>query len=133
MDHAHPTLAVGRYTRAAQIGTLGLALLMLAACASTPPPLEEMAVANAALAHAAGAGSTEGAPAEMALARDKMNRANRAMTAKDHDTALTLAQQVLVDAQLAEAKTEAGKARKSAQALQDASRALREEMSRKTQ
>jgi septal ring factor EnvC (AmiA/AmiB activator) len=115
------------------LGTaIGVAALALAACASTPPPTAQMAVSNAALAHAVGAGSVELAPAETALARDKMSRANLAIAAKDNDTALALAQQAQLDAQLAEAKTESSKARKSADALQDASRALREEMSRKS-
>jgi hypothetical protein len=82
------------------------------------------------VAHAAAAGSTELAPAEMAIARDKMNRANQAVVNKDNDAALTLAQQALVDAQVAEAKAEAVKARKAAVALQEAARALREEMAR---
>ena len=106
--------------------------LALGACATTPPPTEQMAVANAAVAHAASAGSAEMAPLEMGLARDKMNRANLALAAKDNDTALALAQQAQLDAQLAESKTEALKARKSADALQEASRALRKEMARKT-
>jgi hypothetical protein len=59
-----------------------------------------------------------------------MVRANQAMAAKDYPTALTLSQQAQLDAQLAEAKTESAKAGKSAQALQEASRALREEMAR---
>jgi hypothetical protein len=112
--------------------SFGAAALMLAACATTPPPTAQMAVSNAALAHAVGAGSVEFAPAEMAMARDKMSRANLALAAKDNDTALALAQQAQLDAQLAEAKTESAKAGKSAQALDEASRALREEMARKT-
>lgn len=109
---------------------LAAALLVLAACASTPPPTAAMAVATAAVAHAAAAGSAEHAPAEMAMAREKMGRANVALAAKDHDVALRLAQQAQLDAQLAEAKTEAEKARKAAAATQDAGRALREEMAR---
>ncbi len=108
-------------------------VLTLAACATTPPPVEQIAVANAALAHAVAAGSVEMAPAEMAMARDKMTRANQAMATKDHDTALALAQQAALDAQVAEAKTESLKARKSAMAVQEAGRALREEMARKPQ
>jgi len=107
------------------------AALALAACASTPPPTAQMALANAALAHAAGSGSAELAPGEMALARDKMARANQAMATKDYDTALRLSQQVQLDAQVAEARAESARAGKSATALQEASRALAEEMARK--
>lgn len=116
--------------RFAFASALGGALVALAACASLPPPTEQMAVAHAAVAHAVGAGSTEFAPAELALARDKMTRADRAMASKDYATALTLSQQAQLDAQVAEAKSESAKAGKSAVALQEASRALREEMAR---
>jgi hypothetical protein len=76
------------------------------------------------------AGSVELAPVEMTMAREKMVRANQAMAAKDYPTALTLSQQAQLDAQLAEAKTESAKAGKSVVALEEASRALREEMAR---
>ena len=68
-------------------------LLALAACATSEPPTDQVAVTNAALAHAVAAGSVEFAPTEIALARDKMVRANAAMVAKDHDGARALAQQ----------------------------------------
>lgn len=110
---------------------LATATLVLAACATTPPPTAQMALANAALAHAVGAGSPELAPTEMAMARDKMMRANQAMASKDYDTALSLSQQVQLDAQLAEARAESVKAGKSARAMQEADRALSEEMARK--
>ena len=109
---------------------LAAALLVLAACASTPPPTAQMALASAAVTSAAAAGGVEMAPAEMALAREKMRRAQTAMDAKDHETALRLSQQAQADAQLAQAKAEAEKARRSALALQEAGRALREEMAR---
>jgi hypothetical protein len=108
------------------------ALALLGACASTPPPTDQMAVSNAALAHASAAGSAELAPLETAMARDKLARARTAMANKDNDLALTLAQQAQVDAQLAESKSESIKARKSADAMEAANRALRDEMARKT-
>jgi len=106
-------------------------LLALAACATTEPPTDQVAVTNAALAHAVAAGSVEFAPTEIALARDKMVRANAAMVAKDYDGARALAQQAQLDAQLAEAKTQAIKARSSAKAVQEDAQVLREEISRK--
>lgn len=124
MTHAPHTLALRIAAPAA--------LALLGACASTPPPTNQMAVSNAALAHAVAAGSAEYAPREMGMAREKMGRANLALVAKDNDAALALAQQAQLDAQLAESKTETAKARKSAEALDEASRVLREEMNRKT-
>lgn len=130
-QHCH-TASGRRSARPAALAAATLALL-LAACASTPPPTEQMAVARAALTHAAGAGATEAAPAEMASARQKLDRANAALAAKDNGLALSLAQQAQVDAQLAEAKAHAGKAGKAETAVTEASRALAEELARKTQ
>lgn len=118
--------------RCAGLTTALGALALLGACASTPEPTTQMALSTAALAHAVGAGSVEGAPGETALARDKMVRARAAVAAGEHDTARVLAEQAQVDAQLAEARTEAAKAAKSAAALREATRVLREEMARKT-
>lgn len=120
----------GRFVRTVAVA-LGVAVL--GACASVPPPTDQMAVSTAAIAHANAAGAAELAPLEMSLARDKMVRAQSAVASKDNAAALTLAHEAQLDAQLAESKAESIKARRSAQAMQEASRALREEMTRKTQ
>lgn len=104
---------------------------LVGACASTPPPTEQMAVAAAAVTHAVNAGAQEAAPGDMRTARDKLERARQAVANKEHDLALNLAQQAQLDAQLAEAKAHADKARKAAQAVQDGNSVLREEMDRK--
>ena len=109
------------------------AILVLAACAGTPPPTAQLAVSTAAVANATAAGSTELAPVEMTTARQKLDRANLAMAAKDYPLALALAQQSQVDAQLAETKARSTQAGKAAAVLQEASRVLREEIARKTQ
>jgi hypothetical protein len=105
----------------------------LAACASTPAPSAQVAVSTAAVASAGVAGGAEAAPTEMRLARDKLARANAAMVAKDYDLARSLAEEAEVDAQLAGVKARSGQATKAAVEVQDASRALREEMNRKPQ
>jgi hypothetical protein len=105
--------------------------LFVSGCASTPPPTAQLAVATAAIAHATAAGAAETAPLELGMARDKLNRAQMAVANKDMDTALSLAQQAQLDAQLAEAKGEAARSRKAADALGEAGRALREELTRK--
>ncbi len=106
------------------------AALVLGGCASTPPPTEQLAVSTAALSHAAGAGGTEAAPAQMRLAREKLAGANVAMTDKRYDQARSLAQEAQVDAQLAEATAHAQKATKAAAELQESNRVLSEEMDR---
>jgi hypothetical protein len=69
----------------------------------------------------------------MQAAREKMNRANLAMTAEDYKNARSLAEQAEVDAQLAAAKARSAKARKAAVAVQEDSRVLRREIDRKSQ
>lgn len=108
-------------------------VLLFAACASVPPPTEQVAATTEAVAHAGGAGAGELAPLEMQLARDKLNRANLAMAAEDFDRARALAQESQADAQLAEAKAQSAKARKAADELREAGRVLSKEIDRKTQ
>jgi hypothetical protein len=85
------------------------------------------------LASAGAAGGSEAAPLEMRMARDKLARANAAMAAKDYDAARSLAEESEVDAQLAGVKSRSGQSSKAATEVEDASRALREEMNRKPQ
>ena len=107
------------------------AALVLGACATTPPPTEQIAVSKAAVARAAGAGAAESAPVDLGTARDKLERAQAAMVAKDNDRALMLARDAQLDAQVAEAKARASRAQKAANEVQESSRVLREEMGRK--
>ena len=108
-----------------------LAVSLLAACASTPPPKAEMAVAEAALANATNAGAVQWAPAELRTAQDKLARARSAMAAQDHSRAMTLANEADADAQLATTAARAAKAQRAAEEVQEANRVLREELSRK--
>jgi multidrug efflux pump subunit AcrA (membrane-fusion protein) len=109
---------------------LGALVLSLSACAGVPVPTEQMNASNAALARAVSAGSPELAPAETTAARDKMNRGQSAIDAKDNERALQLAQQAEVDAQLAEARAGAVKARRASEAMLESNRVLRDEMNR---
>jgi uncharacterized lipoprotein YmbA len=127
----NPARPFGATFSVTAIGALLAGAVWLSGCASTPPPTAQLAVAASAIAHATAAGAAEAAPVEMGQARDKLTRANTALAAKDNDTALALAQQAALDAQLAEAKGEAARSRKASDALGEAGQALREEMSRK--
>ena len=122
-----PPFSASRLTRLLPV----LALAVLAACASTPPPKSELAVAEAAVANASSAGALQWAPAELRSAQDKLVRAQAAMAAKENAQALTLAMEANADAQLAVAATRAAKAQRAADEVQEANRVLREEMARK--
>jgi hypothetical protein len=67
----------------------------------------------------------------MNTARDKLARANKAMSDKDYKLALSLSQEAQADARLAEAKADAARAQKAADAVQADNQALREELARK--
>lgn len=112
---------------------IGVFALALAGCATVNPPTEQLAVSKMAVSNAASAGGNEFASAEMRSAQDKLDRANRAMTAKDYANAESLAEQAQVDAQLATAKARAAKAQKAAATVQEDSRVLRNELDRKSQ
>ena len=109
---------------------IGCAGVLLAGCASAPPPTEQMAVSRSAIANAVSAGGSEYAPVEMRLAQEKMDRASRAMAKEDYEAAGALAAEAQADARLAEKKAESAKARKAAVVMQDDIRVLREEINR---
>jgi hypothetical protein len=109
----------------------GLALLVLAGCASQKTPATaDVAVSRAAVDSATSAGAAELAPAEMRSAREKMLRANQALAAKDYQAARDLANQAQADARLAQSKANSAKATAAADALQENIRVLREELDR---
>jgi hypothetical protein len=112
------------------MGVIGCAAVVVAGCASTPAPTEQMAVSKSAIANAASAGGGEYAPVEMRIAQEKMDRASRAMAKEDYEVARSLAEEAQADARLAEKKAESAKARKAAVVMQDDIRVLREEINR---
>jgi hypothetical protein len=108
------------------------AALFVSGCASSmkTPATASVAVSQAAVENAAGAGGTEFAPVEMASAREKMAASQRAMAAKDYALANDLATQAQADAKLAQGKANSAKAKTVADALQADINVLREELAR---
>ncbi len=111
---------------------LASSLAVLSGCASTPEPTATMAVAEAAVRHADTTSTSENAPAELQLAKDKLASAHQALARKDFDRARQLAEQVEVDAQVAQLHAQANRSAKAAKESQDAARVLSEEINRKT-
>ena len=107
--------------------------LGLAACASTPVPNEKIAVAKAAVQQAEQSGAPELAPVEMAAARDKLTRAEKAAANRDAQPATQLAEQANVDARLAEATAQQQRSHKAAMEFDASMQALRSESMRNTQ
>jgi hypothetical protein len=109
------------------------AVLGLAACASTPIPNEKIAVAKASVQRAEQSGAPELAPVELAAARDKLGRAEKAAANHDAQPATMLAEQANVDAQLAEATATQQRSHKAATEFDASMQALRQESMRSSQ
>jgi hypothetical protein len=118
-------------SRGALIGAA--VILGSAACASTPIPNEKIAVAKASVQRAEQSGAPELAPVELAAARDKLSRAEKAAAAHDAQPATMLAEQANVDAQLAEATAIQQRSHKAATEFDASMQALRQESVRSTQ
>jgi hypothetical protein len=111
---------------------IGAAMLAgIAGCASGPAPEAEMGAAELALSQAEDAEAAAHAPAPYALARDKLERARDAMADGENVEARRLAEQALVDAQLAEAEARSEVARENAAELRQSIETLREELARR--
>ncbi len=115
------------------IGVTAISAIVMAGCASIPAPTEQMAVSRAAVVNALSDGSNEFAPLQLKSAMEKMNAAERAMTDRNYELARQLAEQVQLDAKLAGAMARSAKAQKAADALQEDSRVLRQEIDRQAQ
>ncbi len=105
----------------------------LAACASTPIPNEKIVVAKNSVQRAEQSGAPELAPVELAAAKDKLSRAEKAAADRDAQPATQLAEQANVDAQLAEATAVQQKSHKAAMEFDASMQALRAESMRSTQ
>ena len=112
-----------------------LCLFLLAAgCSSAKKaaaPNLLLAEARKATAQAEQVGAREYAPLELRNASKKVEEAQQAVRKKDYKIALRLAQQALVDAELAEMKSLSSKAQSAVNELQESIRILREEIERK--
>ncbi len=83
-----------------------LVLLAMTACSGTPAPIDALAAADLAVRKAEVTAATD-AGAGLRQARAKLDAAQLAMQADQPETARRLAEQALVDAQVAEARTRA--------------------------
>lgn len=107
-----------------------LAVLALAACATTDPPEREMGAARAMVSQARPVADRD-APREIAEAQQKLSRAEDAMQRGHYEHARILAQQAEADAKLAWTVAENVRVERGAAEMQDSNRALREEIERK--
>src|SRR5262245_48674953 len=99
-------------------------------CSASRPPTAIVSQAELAVQQADKSKAPQYAPRELGLAREKFDRAKRAMDTEHFEEARRLAEQALVDAQLAETKAEAESTKQVAQELLKAIESLRAEAQR---
>jgi predicted S18 family serine protease len=116
-----------RFRREIQASALVSAML-LAACASTPPPTGLLDEARRAVADAREARADDHAPVELGFAEEKLAGARAAMEARDYATAASLASQAELNAQLAAARSRAATGRAAVQAQSEENARLRREL-----
>ena len=102
----------------------------IVACASTPMPVEKLAVAKSSIDRAEQAQAAQFAQVELNSARNKYAAAQAATDKKDAEVAARLADQADVDAQLAEATARAKQQEQLVPAKDAALRDLRNETQR---
>jgi hypothetical protein len=119
-----------RFRQTNYIAACAAVVLTLAACATSPVADEKIAVAKASLQRAEGSGAPEFAPVELAAARDKLARAEKANAARELVPATQLAEQANADAQLAEAAAQQQRSHKAAMEFDASMATLRQESMR---
>ena len=107
------------------------ALVFLVGCSGIEPPRAQMAKAEMALRQSRQSDAPQHSPLELRKATEKLNRARQAMADEEYLLARRLAEQAVVDAQLAEAKARSLEAQRMTRELRESIEALRREVERK--
>lgn len=108
-----------------------LALLFLSGCATSGDrPDGQLAHASESIEAAEQTGAREFAPAALEMAKDKLDRARTATERGDHEIALRLAREAELDAELAAAQANRGKAQDALDEINESIRTLRNEIAR---
>jgi hypothetical protein len=99
----------------------------LVACASTKPPVDQIAAARTSVGNAQAVAVGE-VPVELRTAQGKLARAEQAMQRNDYREARRLAEQADVDAKLARVLVENARAQRGAAEVEQGIEALRAEL-----
>ena len=99
--------------------------------ARVSPPTDVVSRAELAVGHAAdNAETARAAPLDLRRAREKLDSAKRAMNSEEYLEARRMAEQALVDAELAEAKAKTAEAQENAEEVRENIEALQREAER---
>jgi Domain of unknown function (DUF4398) len=104
----------------------------LAACSTIPAPVEQMAVSRSTVERVSSQpNAVDAAPVELQQAREKLTRAERAMTEKDYVNARRFAAEAEADARVAESKASAVRGERALGEVQQSIRTLQDEINRR--
>ncbi|HCT08774.1 DUF4398 domain-containing protein [Pseudomonas sp. P7548] len=101
---------------------------VLAGCAATPPSEQKTTLARDSVGRALAAQATQFAPLEMKTAQDKLARMEQAIGEKNYVLVDSLAEQIEVDANLAEAKATAVRKQQVLNQAREGIQVLKQEM-----
>jgi hypothetical protein len=107
-----------------------LMILSITGCSTIGPPKDSVAAADLAVRQANKSKAPQYSPLELRRAMDKLDEAKRAMDKEEYIRARRLAEEALVDAQLAEAKAASEDARRTASDVRQSLETLRREAQR---
>lgn len=124
---AHPFISPARPWL---LAALVMPVFLIGCASSQPRPTAELGSARTAVATAEEVGANEFAPLEFRSARQKLEQALTAADRGDHRTSRLLAEQAVVDAQLAEASARAARQQRAVQEIRASIDALRAEIQR---
>ena len=134
MHKQHPMRGFPTTTlRPARVLVAATLSLLLAACASTAPASGDLHSARDTLLHAVSMDGDTFAPREMGSARERIERAQVALSAGNQPLARALSEEALADLQLAQARVRSERAQKAAAELREGRRALNQEIQNNTQ
>ena len=107
-----------------------LSAVLVGGCSAQQKPIAAVAKAELAVKEADQSAAVYYAARDLALAREKLLRAQARLAADDHEEARWLAEEALVDAQVAEVKAESAEARAAAAQTRASIETIRNEAAR---
>lgn len=123
-----PVARASKQPGAIRLAVAGVWLLMVAACATTPPDPRVLDNAEQAISRAETAGGAEHAPLELRLANRRLDEARQAIVDGDAQAARHRADEAEIEAQLALARTQAALARRALAERREVLEALQQEL-----
>jgi hypothetical protein len=121
----------GNKTWIGVIGCILLTMIMVAGCGSKiKPPHDVISNAEMAINRAIEADALSYAPLDIRYAQEKIAKAKEFMAKGNHEEAYQMAEDAILDAQVAEAVTRAEKSKELSQKMQNNIDSLRKEIDR---